>query len=113
MNKKSPSRVARIGFPLIVVAMVCLCVAVLVPGIRRLHERRGQIEVLREDLKAARERVRQCRREIEELGTDEGIERVAREELRLAKPGETVFDFEKEPRTSGEAKPRTPSERRP
>ncbi len=113
MNKKSPSRVARIGFPLIVVAMVCLCVAVLVPGIRRLHERRGQIEVERERKKAAEQCVLRLKREKNELETDEGIERVAREELRLAKPGETVFDFEKEPHIPGEAKPRTPSERRP
>lgn len=113
MNKKSPSPAERIALPLIILAVVCLCAYVLLPGIRRLHERGRDIRALGKEKAAAAERVRQCQRQIRELDTDKGIERVARDELRLVKPGEIVFFFEKKPRLHREVNPGAPGERRP
>ena len=105
-NKKSPSRTTRFIEAAIALAVACFFVVLLVPGIRSLHERRLEIQELREAAQAARQRVEDRRRHIQELGTDEGIERAAREELHLVKPGEVVFVFEQEPAAPGEGNPR-------
>lgn len=104
-NKKTLSRGARVAFPLIVAATVCLCAAVLVPGLRGLNRLQAEIEARRAAKAAAEARRFQSQREIEELKTDVGIERVARDELYLVRPGERVIVFEQEPGI--------PSERRP
>jgi cell division protein FtsB len=104
-NKKSPSRTTRFIEAAIAIAVACFFVALLIPGLRSLHERRLEIQQLRQEVEAARQRVEDRRREIQELGTDEGIERAAREELHLAKPGEVVFVFEQEPPAPGERRP--------
>ena len=104
-NKKTPSRTTRFVEAAIAITVAGLFVALLVPGIRRLHERQQEIQDLREAVKAARERVEDRRRQIQELGTDEGIERAAREELHLAKPGEKIFVFEQEPAAPDERRP--------
>jgi len=113
MNKKSPSPAGRFARPLIILAVVCLCAYVLLPGIRRLHERARDIRELAKDKEAAAEGVHECQRQISELDTDKGIERVARDELHLVKPGEIIFFFEKKPRLAREADPGAPGERRP
>ena len=104
-NKRSLPPTARVAFPLLVGATVCVCGAVLLPGFRGLHKRQGEIEAGRKKVAAAEERLLECQREIKELETDEGIERVAREELYLVKPGERIFIFEQEPATPGERRP--------
>jgi len=104
-NKKTLSRGARVAFPLIVVATVCACAAVLVPALRGLHRLRTEIEALRAEKEAAEACLLHCQRETEELKTDAGIERIARDDLHLVRPGERVFVFEQGPGT--------PSERRP
>jgi cell division protein FtsB len=104
-NKKSPSRTTRIIEAAIAIAVACVFVALLVPGIRSLHERRQQIQHLRRDVAAAERRIEDRRRQIQDLGTDEGIECAAREELHLVKPGEVIFVFEKEPPAPGERRP--------
>lgn len=105
MNKKSPSLLVRVVFPLLLLATVSLCVAVLLPGMRRLARRQREIQRLREDVRARHERKGQWKREIRSLETDEGIERVARDELHLVKPGERIFVFEPQAPTSTERRP--------
>jgi len=105
MNKKSPPRLARIAFPLILVGTVCLSVAVLIPGVRQLHARQMQIEAVRAEKKAAEESLLRLRREIDDADSDAWVERVARDELHWAKPGETVFVFGKESDTAGQRSP--------
>jgi cell division protein FtsB len=85
----------------------------LLPGFRHLHERGQEIEALGKKKAVATERVRQHERQKKELSTDAGIERVARDELHYAKPGETIFVFEKKPRLAREVNPGAPGERRP
>ncbi|MBN1917014.1 MAG: septum formation initiator family protein [Verrucomicrobia bacterium] len=99
MNRKSSTPAERIAFGVILVAVVCLCAVLVVPGLRRLHERHEQIEALKEERNAEEQKKLRAEREIGELSTDEGIERVARQELRLVKPGEVVFDFDTAPRS--------------
>ena len=103
MNRRSLSKPERIAFGIILVAVVCICAVLLVPGFRRLHERHNQIDELTDEVKAEEQKKHEREREIAELDTDEGIEHVAREELRLVKPGETVFDFEAAAPSSGAA----------
>jgi cell division protein FtsB len=121
MNKKSPPRGSRIALALIVAATVCLCVAVLVPGVRHLHEAERQKRTTLQEKKKAEDDILRLQREKEDLETDEGIERVARDDLHYAKPGETIFVFEKTPEAAGEGEagaaaepePTAPVERRP
>ena len=113
MNKKSPPRVARIAFPLILVGAVGLSVAVLIPGVRQLHARQKQIDAAGAEKKAAEQSVLRLRREISESETDVWIERVARDELHWAKPGETVFVFGKQPVTAGQGESQPPGQRSP
>ena len=112
MNKKSPPHGSRIAFALIAAATVCLCVAVLVPGVRRLYERKREEGATLQEKKSLEEDIVRYRREKKELETDEGIERVARDELHWVKPGETIFVFEKTPETAAESEPTAPAERR-
>jgi cell division protein FtsB len=113
MNKKSPPRGARIAFPFILVGAVGLSVAVLIPGIRQLHARQTQIEAVGAEKKAAEEAVLRLQREIGESDSDAWIERVARDELHWARPGETVFVFDEEPDTAGHAESQPPGQRSP
>jgi len=111
MNKKSPSPAKRVVFLLAAVTVVCLCVGALVPGIRGLNKRQREIEALRYERQTRQDQILLYQREIAEMSTDAGIERVARDELNLVKPGETVFVFEKDPDDSDEPGPRTPKRR--
>jgi len=104
-NKKSLSPGARVAFPLIVGATVCMCGAVLLPGFRGLHTRQAEIEARRDKVEAVEARRLECQREMKELETDDGIARVAREDLHLVKPGERIIVFEQEPATPGERRP--------
>ncbi len=113
MNKKSPPRVARIAYPFILVGAVGLSVAVLIPGMRQLHARQTEIDAARAEKQAAQEAVLRLQREISESDTDAWIERVARDELHWAKPGETVFVFDKAPDTAGQGEGQPPGQRSP
>ena len=100
MNKKTPSPTKRVAIPLIAVVIVCLCIGALVPGMRALHKLRRETAACRQQKKAQERHVAQLRFEVEhDSNTDEWVERVAREDLHLAGPGETIFVFEPDPRT--------------
>ena len=64
------------------------------PLIERQQSLRARQEELRRDIQKSAEDLRMLRLKQEKLQTDPAfIERIAREELGYAKPGETVFKF--------------------
>ena len=113
MNRRTLSRGERIGLGLLIALVVCLCAMALVPGARQLHRRSVEIECLRAEKLAAEQRLAELQREKSEADTDEWIERVARDELRLVKPNEVIYDFSKKPGASSEAASQPPGERSP
>jgi len=96
-------KLTKVVFGLLCLALVLLVALSYVPLIRQ-NERMGR-EVLRleAELQRERENNRQIRQAIEAMQSDpKAVERMAREKLGLAKPGETVVRFE-EPATNNVA----------
>lgn len=93
----------RIGLFLIAVLIVIGAVAVFSPQIGRYRELRRKEAVLQEEIRLEQEILRHLQEQQQRLMTDPRfVEKVAREELRYVKPGETVFKFvEDEPGTYG------------
>lgn len=77
--------------------------AIFAPQIGRYRELRRKEAALREEIRLEQEILRHLQEQQQRLMTDPRfVEKVAREELRYVKPGETVFKFvEDEPTTSG------------
>jgi cell division protein FtsB len=113
MNRRTLTRGERVALALLIVAVVALCGAALVPGARELHKRSVEIERLRTEKHAAEQRLADLNREKSMADTDEWIERVARDDLHLAKPDEVIYDFSRKPATSGTAAGQAPDERSP
>lgn len=88
----SPPRGHRWGWVLAVILLSAL--ALTVSGVfpfRQLVEQRRSVELTRQQLEALEDENRQLEDEITALNTDEEIERVARDEYGLVRPGETGF----------------------
>jgi cell division protein FtsB len=67
-------------------------------GLMDLHRARRELKEIRAQVKEKQARVSALRSEVERLETDpEALERVAREELNLAKPGEIIILLPREP----------------
>lgn len=81
------------------VALIALgCAYILRPGFDQYFDNRSEIERLQaeiEELEAERDKL-QAQVQALEDEDPEHIERIAREKLRMSKPGETVFRFKKE-----------------
>lgn len=80
---------------LLLVAIIAVPLLVLdergLPRYRALHEEAAQLERQNE---ALRMEVRSLGREVEALRTDEAaVERIARDELGMVRPGEILFQF--------------------
>lgn len=82
----------RWGWVLAVILLSAL--ALTVSGVfpfRQLVEQRRSVETTREQLEALEDENRQLQDEISALNTDEEIERVARDQYGLVRPGETGY----------------------
>lgn len=75
---------------LLVVLLGGLLVSATYPG-RQLLGQRGRIQALEEEEREISERIVAARAEVGRLGTDEEVERLAREELGMVRPGEVAF----------------------
>jgi cell division protein DivIC len=81
------------------IASILMVVAIVVfhfflPKIREQRELRAREEELQQDIQRAAEQLRMLKLKQEKLQTDPRfIEKIAREDLGYAKPGETVFRF--------------------
>lgn len=77
-----------------VVLLAVIVTRLFLPLIERQRELRARQEELRRDIQRSAEQLRMLKLKQEKLQTDPRfIERIAREDLGYAKPGETVFRF--------------------
>jgi len=84
-------RLACAAFAIILVSVI---IALFLPKIREAHERQRKAAVIEEENRAKEEVIKQLRKQQERFVSDpKYVERVAREELGKARPGETVFRF--------------------
>jgi len=74
-------------------AIVALVLAAwwVYPTFKLQYEHQREVETLEHELDDLKSRNEQLRDEVEGLKTPEGVERLARESLGLAKPGEQVY----------------------
>jgi cell division protein FtsB len=76
------------------VIVIVAVVAFFLPKVRQMQDRARRAAVIEEENRAREEMIRQLRQQQERFVSDpKYVERVAREELGKAKPGETVFRF--------------------
>jgi cell division protein FtsB len=83
---------------LCLIAIVGLVVGIVLrlylPKIEEQKRLRAQTEALRQDIQREAEQLRQLKRKQEKLQEDPTyVEKIAREDLNYAKPGETIFRF--------------------
>ncbi len=84
----------RVGLALIAILVVIGVAAVFAPQIGRYQELRRREAALQEEIRLEQEILRHLQEQQQRLLTDPRfVEKVAREELRYVKPGETVFKF--------------------
>ena len=84
----------RICLILIVALVLAIVLRLFLPLIQRQKELRAKVEEVRLDIQREAEQLRQLKRKQEKLQEDPRfIEKIAREDLGYAKPGETVFRF--------------------
>jgi cell division protein FtsB len=89
------SRLTRLVFFLVLAASALLVGLWYLPLIEQNQAMREQLFRLDTEMKREEAKVQQKRAAIESLRTDpKAVERLAREQLGLAKPGETVIHFE-------------------
>jgi cell division protein FtsB len=86
--------IQRICLILILVLVAGIVASFFLPLIRRQKELRARSEELRQDIQREAEYLRVLKQKQEKLQADPRfIEKIAREDLGYAKPGETVFRF--------------------
>ena len=74
--------------------VVGIVVRLYLPKIDEQKRLQAQTESLRQDIQREAERLRQLKRKQEKLKDDPTfVEKIAREDLNYAKPGETIFRF--------------------
>ena len=84
----------RICLILIVALVVAIVLRLFLPLIQRQKELRAKVEEVRLDIQREAEQLRMLKLKQEKLQEDPRfIEKIAREDLGYAKPGETVFRF--------------------
>jgi cell division protein FtsB len=92
-KEKKPSRLKKVAYSLSLALVFGMCAYVLLPGFSRLEKVRTQIAELRRTYDEKQLHNETLKVEIESMYTSEGIERAARQHLRLAKPDEVVVVF--------------------
>lgn len=84
----------RICLILIVALVVAIVLRLFVPLIEKQRQMRAREATLRQDIQKDAEQLRMLKLKQEKLQEDPRyIEKIAREDLGYAKPGETVFRF--------------------
>ncbi|HRT04637.1 MAG TPA: septum formation initiator family protein [Kiritimatiellia bacterium] len=86
--------IQRICLIAIVALIVGIVLRLYLPKIEEQKRLRAQAESLRQDIQREAEQLRQLKRKQEKLQEDPRfVEKIAREDLNYAKPGETIFRF--------------------
>ena len=91
----------RFAWSLLAILIVGAVCAAIYPKFRQYHELQSRNEKMQEDVRLEEELEQHLREKRERLLNDPRfVEKIAREELGLAKPGETVFKFTDDPQTN-------------
>ncbi len=84
----------RLACAAFAIVMVIAIIAVFWPKMRQIQERQRKAAVLEEENRIQEQMTQQLRQQQEQfVSNPQYVERVAREELGKAKPGETIFRF--------------------
>ena len=84
----------RLACVIFAIMLVIVIIALFLPKVRQAQERQRKAAVIEEENRAMEKRTKQLRENQEQFMSDpKYVERVAREELGKAKPGETIFRF--------------------
>jgi cell division protein FtsB len=100
-KKENRGRLKKAVYPLSLVFVVGACAYVLLPGFRELDGVRATLRRLNRLEREKKQHNEALKQEIASMHTSDGIERAARQYLRLAKPDEVIVVF----RSSEEEKP--------
>jgi cell division protein FtsB len=101
-----------------VLAFILICIAVIVHevfgqnGYISLRRQRTEVETLQQQIQQLKQENEQLEQQIKALKSDpRAIERIAREQMRMARPGETVYTLP--PKEANQASPPKPKEKPP
>jgi cell division protein FtsB len=84
----------RVGWITLAALVVIAVIAMFAPQFKQYHELRRKEAVLQDEIRVEEEIVKHLKEQQERLKSDPRfVEKLAREELGYAKPGETVFRF--------------------
>ncbi len=90
-TKKKKFNIYVFGFKLFVLFILCSSTySVINQGIV-IREYKKEIKSLNEQIKQEDENIKKVKSEIENYKTDEYIEKIAREKLKMVKPGEIIY----------------------
>ena len=100
-NRRRHKRFNKGTFFTIVVSVVCLgAIIILISANVRISKKRSEytskIETLRKEIADVEQRTAQLKKGVSEAGSQHHLEKVAREQLDLKKPGEEVIVISKE-----------------
>ncbi len=100
--------IIRASWVAIGILTVILIIGLFAPKVQQMRDLQSRESQLREEVQLEQEMLRHLQMKQERLRSDPRfVEKIAREELGLAKPGETVFKFmDESPATN--ARPRRP-----
>jgi cell division protein FtsB len=88
------SLIIRLSWAALAIIVVIALVRTFYPQVQRANEMQRQVEQAEEEVRLEKEMLQHLKAKQERLLSDPRfVERIAREELGLAKPGETVFKF--------------------
>jgi cell division protein FtsL len=119
-RNKRPLRFARRGFSqtalrhprrwvsagMVVVSILILLTAIFGQyGFLALRKEQGQLKQAEQERDRAKAEQLRLKNELDELRSPQGIERVAREEIKLAKPGEIIFTLPESKNKAEQANP--------
>lgn len=91
----------RFAWSVLAAVILAGLVAAFYPKVRQFHELQDRHSEMEEEVRLKEELVKHLRDKQERLLNDPRfVEKIAREELGLARPGETVFKFSDDPSTN-------------
>ncbi|WP_099190915.1 FtsB family cell division protein [Tepidibacter mesophilus] len=90
-TKKKKFNIYVLGFKLFVLFILCSSVYSVINQGMVIREYKKKITVLNEQIKQEDKNIKKAKKEIENYKTDDYIEKIARERLKMVKPGEIIY----------------------
>lgn len=100
MSERSGTGIGKIIYSIILLTCIVAALFFIQRNQRQVEAARQKIEDLKMD-NERKEKLNQTLREnINKMNTPEFIEKIARDELKMARPGETIYEFTDEKKES-------------